>query len=79
MLTIRGIETRLRKLEQKRRPLCDVSALSNEELDARLRATSRQFIAEAGSVEKAEALLREHLGDVEADGFLDVIARNGPF
>jgi hypothetical protein len=59
MLTIRGIETRLRKLEAKRRP-----ALSNEERDARLRATSRQFIAKVGSVEKAEALLREHLNRV---------------
>ena len=77
MLTTRSFETRLRKLEAKQRPLDDVSALSDEELDAELRAVYRQLIAEHGGVEAAEAALRADLGDQLADDFLDAVVRDG--
>ena len=65
MLTTRSFETRLRKLERKHRsPIDDVSALSDEELDAALRAVYRQLIAEHGGVEAAEAALRADLNHV---------------
>jgi len=78
MLTTRSFETRLRKLERKHRsPIDDVSALSDEELDAALRAVYRQLIAEHGGVEAAEAALRADLGDQLADDFLDAVVRDG--
>ena len=78
MLTTRSFETRLRKLERKHRsPIDDVSALSDEELDAALRAVYRQLIAEHGGVEAVEAVLRADYGDREAADFLDAVVRDG--